>query len=820
MRASKIIFKGFKRFLLNGLNYLEYTPESTDQIILGTNGSGKSSLLKALLEHPDGKDFAKDGYIIRHFHKHGIHYELSSRYPTRPGHHSFLKDGVELNEGATGAIQKVLMERELGLTPLVIDVLTGKSRFSTMGPQDRREVIMLLSGTDFGYALDMHQKVKTTTRDLKGFLETSDEQMASQQKDIQLLEAEAIESEAIVEQLESELQLLSVERVRDYVKPNEVTLMLNSTEMELTDLAIKLVRETANPPDVVAMGRGELEDGLRDLEYAEGQHRRDIQRIADEIDALPRIVQSGESCPLSEEALRERLARVQEERAKLTREVVHYEEISPHSKQLLEMALELKPKLEDLTMKMPINNDGQFTRDGFRELKEASTVVADDIRRTVNQRDKAQTHIDHLSRTDHVDCPECKFKFRPGVDESILAEKRAFVATCTEALEKLERRSSELSERLAEYEAYFDQIRTYKALNDGYSSLKVFWGRVLFDELLYKSPWSIPTELHRYIYDLRLHAQIVDLKQDEERYAVQLETLSAAGGAAFITRQRAALEDRLHAEHEGLRLVQRRLVLFRKVLDRVVNMEKMRDRVLVLIEEYFKLRERLQEAHRQEMIAQTMSAHYEFIGKRRHTVQQYRVLAGTYEVMCQQREVNVRKYEAYKLLTQALSPNEGIVAEAVKDFIAYFGGLMNDHIGRVWNYGMEVKPVVEVDTNLNWKFPLHIKHTEQEVPDVALGSSGQVSMVDFAFKLVFMELLGLNDMPLLVDEFGKDFDMEHRERLVRYIKGLLQEGKFDQMFMVSHYASVYGSFNQAEYLVLDDRNITTPERYNEHCVMH
>ena len=59
----KIILNNYNRFFLNNITRIEYTPKMKLQLILGSNGSGKSSLISELNPLPINKnDFQEDGY--------------------------------------------------------------------------------------------------------------------------------------------------------------------------------------------------------------------------------------------------------------------------------------------------------------------------------------------------------------------------------------------------------------------------------------------------------------------------------------------------------------------------------------------------------------------------------------------------------------------------------------------------------------------------------------------------------------------------------------------------------------------------------------
>lgn len=52
MKITQLVLSGYKRLLLNNTHYLKLDFESIYQLVLGTNGSGKSSVLYELSPLP------------------------------------------------------------------------------------------------------------------------------------------------------------------------------------------------------------------------------------------------------------------------------------------------------------------------------------------------------------------------------------------------------------------------------------------------------------------------------------------------------------------------------------------------------------------------------------------------------------------------------------------------------------------------------------------------------------------------------------------------------------------------------------------------
>jgi hypothetical protein len=114
---------------------------------------------------------------------------------------------------------------------------------------------------------------------------------------------------------------------------------------------------------------------------------------------------------------------------------------------------------------------------------------------------------------------------------------------------------------------------------------------------------------------------------------------------------------------------------------------------------------------------------------------------------------------------------------------------------------------------------MRVKSDEHTPPDISKGSAAQVEVVDFAFMIVSMLYCRLEEYPIYLDELGHSFDEQHRINVMNFVKELMEVGKFSQMFLISHYAGSYGSFTQAETLVMDSTNIVVPEPYNQHVTM-
>ena len=147
MKYLSIELKGYKRLQFNNINYIKIDFTEKIQIILGTNGSGKTSLLRELTHLPSNKqNFIDDGYkIVTSLYK-GDTYVSKSGF--NPDKHSLSKNGIEIHNG-TASVQKELVKQIFGLTPEIHELMLGNIKFHEMTGSLRRYWFTKLSNTNY-----------------------------------------------------------------------------------------------------------------------------------------------------------------------------------------------------------------------------------------------------------------------------------------------------------------------------------------------------------------------------------------------------------------------------------------------------------------------------------------------------------------------------------------------------------------------------------------------------------------------------------------------------------------------------------------------
>lgn len=824
MRLKKMVLVGYTRFPLSNIQRFVYTPESSEQVILGSNGAGKSSLLSEIMNLvPNGRDFATGGFKEYHFEHDGLDFVLISTYNVKAGSHSFTVNGIEMNDGNTQATQRELVVKYTGLTQDLVDLMTGKARLSRMSPAKRREWLMKISGTDFTFALQLHDFFNEKSRDLKGtiaYLLENTHKMASEIESLEEDYKTKDEEVAQLKELSHEISNLLSGRIAEGYSESAIKKMTEAyqkvKQRSDTILAETIRRNAAFD----GLNKPQVETKLTTLRDRMMQWRGECNEHEKALEGIQSLIKHvGRESMDDPSGLIDHIASLEEEIAELNSQGAQYECHGQKPEGLLAVAEGILEGISELSVTIPSNALNTYTRSGNATLAERHKSLNQYCIETNNIISKFDAQLEHASHTPETECPKCTYSFKPGWDPALLASTQNKLGELREAVVKASAEMTELNLSLDDFEGYSRKLNDLGRIRSNSTVLKTFWDTVAEEQLVKNFPAKIQHLLKETIARLTRLVRLERYTKDLEDLKSRLELIKNSGDPKYLLSRADMLESQIFDKSNLMQQAVVEVGVISEELDHLEKLNRLVAEMNLALSDFELYKEIAAKALEEDCLDSVRDRALARLGILHQQTQRYRDLTARYENNREQIEEAESRFGSYKLITKALSPTEGIIAEAVKSFLGHFVAMINDHIGMVWNYDMRISAVVDDGVNLNCKFPIHIGGAEEPVPDLADGSTGQVSMIDFAFKLVVAELLGLVDYPLLADEFGKDFDDEHRERLVMYIKSLMEQGKFSQLFMVSHYSAMYGSFNHAEFVVLDDRNITRPGGCNQNVVI-
>jgi DNA repair exonuclease SbcCD ATPase subunit len=813
----ELLMEGSRRLMLNNINKLHYKPTNLYQIILGTNGSGKSSVINAASPMPaDPKDYIKGGQEMTKWEHEGHEYICTSSFKSG-SKHSMLKDGVELNPGGTISVQRELCWQEFRMTDQLHELVTGQILFTDMSTADRRKWLTMLSDTDFTYATNQFKKYSSSARDSQGTFKELSERMVNEQKKLKAL-GETGEWAEEAERLQKELELLFLSRSNRNLSGGEsrVKRMID-WECQMADRMLAM----GNPIKGKFSSMEELSDRITaiDKELDLVKHSREWTTEAlDDLQQLQRTVEGGgvESLEQAEQELVTLKAKAEELRTHLIR-YTDFGDTDPRA--ILNSIESVQEELGDVLRGIPDNSTKRFNKQTVQEARDARLDLKKQVEGFANRVAKEEATLEHIAGACKTECPQCSFSWLPGMSEgrriaaeNAVVEFQAKLADATATLKQCE----DYLEAAGEFSGYFMR---YRALVSNNPSLSLYWNAMLDEDAINNDPKAWLAEFGSFSKDAKVWLEVVDAEQRMDKLNLTVDAMRKTNGSEQLSIRIEQSNQKISALTEQmieLEASRAELVVMKQKAEQLIQMDtQLRqgyDKSVAAFEDYVV-------EMRDDSIAEltrTTQSRLAFLNSKLSEKQTIQNLLGDMEKFRDEVEL---KQKANKLIADILSPKDGFIAEQMSGFIAAFTGHMNAIIENVWTYQMEIQACGLDSGELNYRFPVRIDGDPHGPDDVYRTSKGQKEMINFSFVLVVMFYLRLTNYPLHLDELGATFDETHRLNVMNFIKDLVESKGFSQVFMISHYASSHGAFTQAEVMVIDASNIAVPVKHNQHVTM-
>lgn len=823
MLVKKLILVGYKRLMTNNINELVITLTSLYQLLLGTNGSGKSSVLKelgplpAMISKAESSEFVLDGYKIIELEHRGHDYILTSKHD-KGSKHSFIKDGEELNPGGTGQVQKELVKREFGITPAIWELLVGAKTFTAMSTNERREWITQLSQGNLEYAIEVYNNLKRNARNAEGALKHVQKRIASETAKLLELNNES-DLEKRAEELHRELYTLMQERDPNLPPYRDVESRMNQRLTELEAVSRNIIElDLTQPEGYRFKSLDEVEEILtqckNDYAVTEGMLKHYTQDYADLESTLSTFKSAGVE---SIEQMQEKLYQTQDERERIQKTLERFS--VPFEPKEVRMATEevLGP-LTDILSELPDNTDRRFNRERLKECRDRIQEVQVLKDRVTNRRTQSEHRIEHMLQAKETNCPKCGYMWREGFSEHELKHHQDLVTEFTEKLAKIDEELERCRNYVEEAEEYIHIYGRYRSLVSAHPRLQPLWDYFLENNCLTHNPKSHLPLLHVWHRDMIKAVQVADLTQEIDHISAAIAMASEMGDTSLFDQRVKLLEESIEQANVRLGEIRGHIRILTRYRDAVKRVLVLDDRRETLGKHIVDDGELLVKCIRRKEMDYLISAHQNQLAEVNRKLSAKTTLEGIIADLVNSQESLSEEYEALKLLADELSPVDGLIADNLTGFIRCLVGSMNEIVESIWTQPLVILPCGLESGELDYKFPVRAGKAGQS-PDIEKTSDGQTDIINFAFKLMAMVYLDLTDFPLHLDEFDRRLDEQHRTNAMQYVRMLIDAKRHTQLFMISHYASSHGSFANAEFCVLDGSNITVPQGHNRHVVL-
>lgn len=818
MKIERLELYGYKRLMLNNIKHLIYTPTSAHQLILGTNGSGKSSVLSELSPLPGHhSNYTKDGFKKVTIQHHSKTYQLDSIFKTNK--HSFVVDGEELNPGGTGEAQKHLVYQHFGISKDIHELLTGDVRFTQLGAGERRKWITMISRSDYGYAMGAFKRFAGRARDQQGALKHLKQRLAQETHNLQSLQdVDGLEERSL--KLREELNHLMLERVPNLPTLEAQKARLRSLYADIEQLAGEYFRNMVfKPSGKTYRSNEDVAFDLQRLDTNLHSSQAMLQRMGNEFGDMEAVVNSvkveaGESLDNLPELIQQQLEELHQLRSAQT----VFREMNNPSEILRDWSA-IADEVMITFRQLPNNLDRKYSRDSLQNAQQEIAHHQGVVDTSMAKITTMQARIVMMNEAKESQCPSCKYIWRPGFSDEEMTQLLQWQEDHGVLVDEARIKIAQLNDFIEESNGYTALYQRFRGFVQGYPRVQPLWDYVLTNQLLLDDPKGNLGLFAQWSRDLDLNVKHEHALKRLHRYQEVQERQSSLGDTAHFARRMRSLQTEI--EEATVHLLQQReeRTDVERYFRRLQKVQELAARMENDYNEIERIQAVLVDALRNEIIDETVSVHQLELGGIMRKLSEKEGQEGIVRDLEQSKGEVELDAAALSILVQALSPNEGLIAEQLAGDIGCLVAQLNSIVGSVWTYDMTVLSCGMDSSELDYKFPVQFAAADNVVPDIGKTSKGQRQVIDFAFQLTVMLYLNLTDYPLFLDEPGEGFDEQHRVKLMDFVKQLMDMNRHSQLFMISHYASGHGSFTNAEILVLDSSNISVPGVYNKHAVL-
>lgn len=790
---KELILTNYDRFFLNNIESIEFRPKQKLQLLLGTNGSGKSSLLSELNPLPINKNDFTNGSKEITIEKDNNIFKLKST----SNKNSFMLNNTELNDGGTKTVQLNLVKEYFNLTPKYNNIILGTEKLTAMSTNERKNILREMSTVDYSYGIYLYNTLKQELRDTVGYLKLMQIEMNNDISNI-VNDDEILILKNDITKCKSMIDSLSM----SYSKSEEYK------DIPIIDLNI----------DMDILDKNKLQ---ADLDY----NNKFIINIEEEITNLNKEIDSLDDYSTTikdSETLNTKLKSL-EEYFKIINNKYNMEKYSPiDSKNRLDKLL--NSNLNNINIELSYLDNIIFTPTEHKELKSKLEILNNNLKIVSHGYDNNSKELEILlsNKTDNnkITCSSCGTMNYFGYSkekEDILQEK----------VNNFKIKYDELNSQYLElYEVYQKQkqkITYLQEIKEIISDLSVI---PLYTDLVKKyvnDITSITSTMLNIIFK-NIEDFLIDIKDydNNNNELIEVKLKISSGIEILNIYKRKYIEDKdklinkLNVLLDKKREVSSNIVIIKNNIEKCNIVNKHIETLNTIITNYKFNKKQIVINNKNTILTNTIRELKSLLITLEDKYNNIEKIKSRIEINKKHIDSHEDIRVALQYAINALSPTEGIIAKSINSFINVFLNEMNTIINSVWSYELTLLPCqINESNDLDYLFAVKVADNKKDIKDVAYLSTSMKDIVDLSFKIVFMKYMKLTHMPLMLDEFGVFMDDTHRNKVYDVIENLLSNN-FSQIYFTANFKSIYGRFVDSDINILDDKNLELDDIfYNE-----
>lgn len=817
----------YKRLSLNNIKLLKIEFNERLQIILGTNGCGKSSLIRELTPLPSIKsDFNSNGYKKIIIVKNKIEYILESNFSNN-NIHSFLKDKLELNQSGTISIQRELVKQEFGITNDIHELLIGLNHFTLMSPNERRVWFTRFSDTSYDYAIKKYQEIKDKQRDCVGAIKHLHNRLA--QENINTINKE--------DEDKLKLEIIELKELLNIFLDKKLPINISIDNLKLHNERIDQNLNILTNQIKTIMKRNNYIHLNNDLDKDILEYKNKYIGIKSNILQLSKIIEEKQN--LLNSFINNNISNIDGLNNKYNTNIIEINNLLDKTKFKLNLHdinidnfyLQFntcKDELINILSNLPINIDRKYNRDKYnlaiKDL-ELNKKELDNINKTQFRLIAEKEHLDKHKTENLTICPKCQHSWIKNYDANIYNNILIHIENNSNKIKELNEKIDILNKYIEDCTLCIRLYEQYKFIKNNYNYLLPLWEIFHNEEVITHNSNKGINIINEIILDTDLYYNINKLLEENDRLIKLKDDLYEKDkyNNTNLKEEIDKLENEVHNLNNDLNYINREIDKLNSYKSYIESLLEKKKELEILLDNKDKTNKQIIDTFRLEGINSSINYIKLELSSREHKLSEINIQKVLLESLNNQIVELEDQNTVLKIVMKELSPIDGLIAKGLLGFINVFTEEMNDFIRKVWTYPLEIKaalPDLNNDIDLDYKFPVSI-NDNNEISDVKLGSSSMKEIIDLAFIFVGMKYLHLNDYPLYLDEFGKTMDSGHRQSAYVAINNIIYNSNISQIFLVSHFEDCYASMKNSDIIILSEDNIKIPDNalVNKHVII-
>lgn len=786
------------RILLGEDCHIRYNPSSPYQVIIGQNGIGKTTFLANLISYPSKgtKSFHKDGFSSIIFEKDGEEFTTITR---DDGKYIFTRgDGVDgnLNIGGTQGVQRELFAEHLGIDAFTESILSPKFDFLAMSAAKRQEFFAQLAIGDLSEGLSIFKRLEQRARQHDATVKRIESNLAELKAKV-IPEEEYEDYKSRLAEITGNIKELYLEMSSEgsyghVASHTELDKMMDALETKLTsgwtkvycfggvnansveeaELKITLLRANLVRLRSVYQSKVEEFTSLDDLRRSLGTDGSNLTSLREEEADLVRKLDGM----LGEDLLLPITFRTSEDCAEAL-------------KTLEELIDELTLDISELDGE---RGESLLQCDLEALYKEAIEIQAG-INKIVVESERISQELEHQHQGE-VRCPDCGKSFNPALDErrKARAEKRL------DELQSAHHRGSILySEKRKVIDEATQYTKSYSEIRRKYSSavLAPVFRYIESQCTIASDPGKFVMLMQQALHTLTWREAELYAQEDlaKVRNTIRIMEERDLGSSVLLEEKMAGIELTLFELEPKIKRLNDEIQDFENRLRKAKEYDKWVDDVIaehdaVGVAVFTKARKELDEIFTE--LLETLQASANELSQ---SISNYEQSHAQVAYMEELLELERTSAVAVKKAADELSPKTGAIAEQLFGYIEGWLDDVMDVISRIWMYEVKIYPAKDSDKGLSYIFPVRFNDSDKESSDIADTSTGQYNIINFAAKIVSLRHRGYTEGPVFLDEPDGTLTPHHKVKMMQFIRELIEDGIFSQVFIISHHESGWGA---------------------------